>query len=290
MRFTIIALIVLTSSAATSALLVQSATPAFDIASVKRFRPEPNRRPSEAIRVMPGGRLTAPSATVRGLIAAAYAVLDMQIIDGGRINVDDRFEIDARTKPDVTMEEARGMLRGLLAERFGLITHRDTRELSVYSMTLAGDRPGTQLRPSGPDCAPVRGPAGVPAPPPPPPPASQELAPLLVLSSTPSRCAMVIFSTTVGGHWSLREITTGRLAQRLTGELGRPVLDRTRLVGAFDIDLTFTPDNPTVDASDAPNAPSLMTALREQLGLRLESTRAPVDVLVIDQVQTPTEN
>jgi len=274
--------------AATSAILAQSGAPAFEVASVKRFQSEPNRRPSDAIRVMPGGRLMAPSATVRGLIAAAYAVLDSQIIDGGRINVDDRFEIDARTTPDETMEEARGMLRTLLAERFRLIAHRETRDLSVYTMMLAGERPGSQLRPSWPECAPPKGPAGVPAPPPPP--ASQDSAPLLVLSSTPSRCTMFIFSTTVGSHWSLREISMGRLAQRFTGTLGRPMLDRTGLNGSFDVDLTFTPDNPSVDSADAPNAPSLLTAIREQLGLRLESTRTSVDVLVIDRVQPPTEN
>jgi len=76
----------------------------------------------------------------------------------------------------------------------------------------------------------------------------------------------------------------------LTSTLGRPVLDRTGLDGSFDVDVTFTPDNPTVDSTDAPNAPSLMTAIREQLGLRLESTRAPVDVLVVDRVQPPTQN
>jgi uncharacterized protein (TIGR03435 family) len=247
--------------ATTTTILAQSTAPAFDVTSIRRFRPDPNSRPSDAIRVMPGGRLIAPSATVRGLIAAAYAVLDIQIIDGGRINGDDRFEIDARTRPDVAMDEARGMLRALLAERFGLITRRETRELAVYAMMLAGDRPGSQLRPSGPECALPKGPPGIPAPPPPP--ASQEPAPLLVLNSTPSRCALIAFNSTLGGHWSLREITMERLAQRLTAALGRPVFDRSGLNGPFDVDLTFTPDNPT---------------------------RAPVDVLVVDRVQPPTQN
>ena len=80
------------------------------------------------------------------------------------------------------------------------------------------------------------------------------------------------------------------LAQRLIEPLGRPVLDRTGLAGAFDVDLTFLADNPTVDASNAQNAPSLMAALREQLGLRLESIRAPIEVVIIDRVQPPTEN
>ena len=81
-----------------------------------------------------------------------------------------------------------------------------------------------------------------------------------------------------------------RFTERLVGFVSRPVLDRTGLTGTFDIDVTYTPDNPVVDTSNAPNAPSLITALREQLGLRLESTRAPVDVLVVDRVRPPTEN
>jgi uncharacterized protein (TIGR03435 family) len=85
-------------------------------------------------------------------------------------------------------------------------------------------------------------------------------------------------------------MTMGRFAERLTAALGRPVLDRTRLDGSFDLDLTYTPDAAPLDASNAPNAPSLITALREQLGLRLESSRERVDVLVIDRVEAPTEN
>jgi len=68
------------------------------------------------------------------------------------------------------------------------------------------------------------------------------------------------------------------------------VIDRTGLSGNFDVDVTYTPDNPAVDASNAPNAPSLMTALREQLGLRIEPSKAPVEVLIIDSVRQPTEN
>ena len=81
-----------------------------------------------------------------------------------------------------------------------------------------------------------------------------------------------------------------QFAERLVGSFDRPVLDRTGLDGSFDIDLTYSADNPVVDTSNAPNAPSLITALREQLGLRLESTKAPVEVLVIDHVELPTPN
>ena len=79
-------------------------------------------------------------------------------------------------------------------------------------------------------------------------------------------------------------------AQRLIEPLGRPVIDQTGLTGAFDVDLTFLPDNPAIDPSNALNLPSLTSALREQLGLRLESARAPIEVLVIDRIQPPADN
>ena len=184
------------------------------------------------------------------------------------------------------------MLRTVLTERFGLVARRETRDLPVYAMTLArADRtPGPQLRPSGAECALPNGPPGVPPPPPPPAGPPTIGRPLLLTATIPSRCPLIAFSTTSGSHWSLREITMAGFAQRLIEPLGRPVLDRTGLAGAFDVDLTFLADNPAVDASNAPTAPSLMAALREQLGLRLESTRSQVEVLVIDQIRAPTAN
>ena len=260
---------------------------AFDVVSIKRYQPDASARVDDAISVFPGGRFSAPGATLQGLITTAYGLLDLQVIDSGRLLGSDRYQIEGRTNPEVSLAEARAMVRTLLAERFGLVTHRETRELPVYVMTV-DRKPGPQLRPSGPECATFKGPSG--APPPPPPPGGPMVGRVLSLNGYASRCGSLFFNSTNGGHWSLRETTMARFAERLVGSVGRPVVDRTGLDGAFDVDLTFTPDHPVVDASGAPNAPSLITALREQLGLRLESTRAPVDVLVIDRVQQPTEN
>jgi uncharacterized protein (TIGR03435 family) len=259
---------------------------AFDVVSVKRHQPD-GGRVNDAISIFPGGRLSAPGATLQGLITTAYGLLDIQIVDSGRMLGSDRYQIDGRTRPEVSLEEARAMLQTLLTERFGLVTHREMRELPVYVMTVDG-KPGPQLRRSGADCAVPKGPAGVPAPPPPP--DGPLVGRVLSLNGYASRCGSLFFNSTSGAHWSLRETTTTKIAERLVGFLGRLVLDRTGLDGAFDVDLTYLPDNPAVDASAGPNAPSLMTALREQLGLRLESTRAPVEVLVIDRVEPPTEN
>jgi uncharacterized protein (TIGR03435 family) len=265
---------------------------AFDVSSVKRFQAAQGRFASDAVRLMPGGRFTAAGATLPTLIATAYGVLEIQVVANGLIDADARYEIDARTKSDVTAGEARAMLRTLLSDRFALRAHRETRELPVYVLTVAraDRRLGAQFRPSAAECAPIQGPPNVPAPPPPPPPPGETTVRGLVLNGGSFKCLSVRMSTTNGEHWSYRDLTMPVLVQRFVSQLGRPVVDRTNLEGPFDLDLTYASDNPVVDASGAPNAPSFATAVREQLGLRLEPDRAPVDVIVIDRIGPPTEN
>ena len=106
----------------------------------------------DAISVLPGGRFSAPGATLRGLITTAYGLLDLQVVDSRRLLGSDRYQIEGRTNPEVSLAEARAMLRTLLAGRFGLVTHRETRELPVYVMTV-DRKPVSQLRPSGPERA-----------------------------------------------------------------------------------------------------------------------------------------
>jgi uncharacterized protein (TIGR03435 family) len=263
---------------------------AFDVASVKRYQPAAGRPQTDSISVMPGGRFTAPSATLRGLIAAAYGIFDIQIADSGRIPANDRFEIEATTKGDVTADQARAMLRTLLAERFRMSAHAEVRDIPVYVLTVSRDdgRLGEQLRRSDSGCAPVKGPAGLPPLPPRPP--SESPAGVLTLSGPAIRCGGLRYSSTSGEHLSLRSVTMASFAQTLIRALERPVLDKTALEGTFDVDLTYTPDTQVVAGSNLLNAPALPTAMREQLGLRLESTRAPVEILVIDAVAPPTEN
>lgn len=264
--------------------------PAFDVASVRALAPG-ERRGSDAVRLLPGGRVTAPAVTLRGLVAAAYGVQDIQVIDENRLFSDGRFAVEARTKSNVTAGEARAMLRTLLADRFKLAVHLETRTLPVYVMSGAG-RTGAELRRSGPECAPPRGPANSnvpPPPPPPPPPGGPPPADAITLGPDPMRCLALNMRSTVGSHYSIREVTMDRFAQILTGSLQRPVINRTTLAGTFDIDLTYSDESTSV-ADVAPNAPSLFTAMQEQLGLKLESSRAPVEVVVVDAVGTLTEN
>jgi uncharacterized protein (TIGR03435 family) len=99
----------------------------------------------------------------------------------------------------------------------------------------------------------------------------------------------VLFITmAASSHMTMRELTMATLARRLTTQLDRLVLDRTGLEGFFDVDLTYVSESQAL--SGGSEASALIPAIREQLGLRLEATRAPVEVLVIDRVEQPTEN
>ena len=279
--------IIIVIASGVAALHAQSST--FDVASVKRQ--EGNEGRGRGITVQPGGRFMAPSATVRELIAAAYGVQDTQIAGGPGWIANDRFEVLSTTRPDVTLSDARTMLRALLADRFRLTAHVERRELPVYTLELAraDRRLGDQLRPSSTACTPPTGPRNVAMPPPPPPPPPTP-GRVLSLDLPPLPCPSMVFDNRTSGHWSIRSWPLERLAQRLTATLGRPVIDRTGLTGAFDVDLTYGTQAPAIDASSPTDIPALTTALREQLGLRLESTRAPIDVLVIDRLEQPTGN
>ena len=272
----------------------------FDVVSVKPGAPIEGER---QISVWPGGRFSAPSATVKELVSAAYGIEDHRIVGGpdwiadGRV----RFEVTATTRADVSQAEARTMLRNVLATRFGFAAHEETREMPVYVMTMGREDRGLgpQLRESGSECAPMKGPmrgiaapSFVAAPPPPPPPPAPGVRPAFSLGTgtTPGRCPSMAARMNGGGHWSLRDVTMERLAEQLRFELRRAVTDRTGLNGTYDLDMTFASDPAILASPGLTDAPPLMTALRDQLGLRLESSRARVEVLVIDRVEPPTEN
>lgn len=113
--------------------------------------------------------------------------------------------------------------------------------------------------------------------------------PLTVTDGMPRRCGTMMFP----GATSARSLTMAAFANLLSFGVGRPVVDQTGLAGEFDIDLSYSPDLGTADSQTAPpanTAPSLFTALEEQLGLELESARGPVNVVVIDGAERPAEN
>jgi uncharacterized protein (TIGR03435 family) len=180
-----------------------------------------------------------------------------------------------------------------LAERFRLAAHRETRQLPVYTLMVARrDRAlGRNLRRSGTECVPVTLPAGLPPAPPPPPGAGTPVG------TGGFQCPAGLLP----GHLSLRSVDMTVFASVLWRRaLQQPVLDRTGLDGRFDLDLTYLPEfesmngrpaieNPALPAPTS-GAPSIFTAVQEQLGLKLEQSRGPLDVVIIDRVEPLIEN
>ena len=258
--------------------------PAFEVASVKQNKSGDQR---VMVQMPPTGRYTATNIPLRLLLRQAFDVQDFQIVGGPNWLASDRFDITAKTPEGVTgPEQVRRMLRALLAERFKLVTHNETREMPIYSLVVAraDGKLGPKLSTAKVDCearfsAARRG-GGPP--------------PQLQSPDQPVECGfmMGIGTLNVGGMPMLE------LARALSSTVGRIVIDKTGLSGRYDFQMTYAPEGrgfgPGPAGPDAPpvdpNTPSLFTALQEQLGLKLESERGPVDVVVIDRVEPPTED
>src|SRR5580765_752855 len=299
-RFRMTALIV--SLAGGAALAAQAPQPpadppAFEVASVK-----PNNSGDGLIMVQnQPGLYIATNVTLRLLIANAYRLQDFQITGGPGWMASDHFDINAKVPDEFRAmgPPAPGsgpgplqlMIRALLTERFKLVIHNETKDAPIYALILAraDGKLGPGLKKSSVDCAALfaAGRARGGAMPPPPQPGER------------MQCGMRIGPGNLMGGGALMP----QFANTLGMFAGRIVVDRTGLTGAFDIDLTWTPDQmpqrpPGAPADQPvqfngvaidPNGPSLFTAVQEQLGLKLDSQRGPVEMLVIDRAEKPVE-
>jgi uncharacterized protein (TIGR03435 family) len=262
--------------------------PAFEVASVKPNKSGDNR---VMLGFQPGGRVTASNVTLRMLIRQAWRIQDFQIVGGPGWIGSDRFDIVAKAEGNPAPTPPTGppgpiemMMRSLLEERFMLAVHNETREMPIYALTLARSdgRLGPQLKKSEVDCAALMGARGRGGPPQAPFPVTER--PMCGIRIGPGTMAAGAVSLT-------------QLGMTISNFVQRTVVDKTGLAGTFDIDLTWTPDQlpqgppppgaPPLPPID-PNGPSIFTALQEQLGLKLESQRGSVEVLVIDRVEPPT--
>jgi len=277
-----LSLVVAIVAAAGSVAPAQTPTRAFETTSIKPNPP----RDALPIAAMRGDRFVAPNTTVRDLIRVANLVEEIQIDGGPGWIASERFAIEATAGPNVTAEDARAMVRAMLADRFKLKTHTEKRDLQGFNL-IAVRGNTSDRRPSGPECAPLRTPAGIPAPPPPPPPPGGAQVLPLTAGTALSKCGAAL-----GPFWfSARAISLEQFATLLARTIRRPVVDRTNLMGPYDFDLTFQPESSTPSPIPAPaDAPSIFTAVQEQLGLKLDPQRVPTDVIVIDSVERPSEN
>jgi uncharacterized protein (TIGR03435 family) len=266
----------------------QTQRPRFEVASIK-----PNAAgPTSMLWEYRGRRFTARWVTVRGLIATAYGAVEhplaVQQISGGPDWIEsDRFDVVA-TAPEVP-DSPRGsfpapvlaMLRSLLEERFQLQTHTEIKELPIFALVLSR-RDGTlgpNLRRRTVHCIAAQAAR----------PESRNLFDPTLTDRT--RCGGRIEP----GRMTANGLTMMNVVDALTRYMpgiNRVVVDRTGLTGTFDVDLTwrFDPTDSPGMALPTPdvNAPSLFPAIEEQLGLKLESTKGPVENLVVDRVDRPT--
>jgi uncharacterized protein (TIGR03435 family) len=241
----------------------------FDVVSVK-----PNLSasgPSDPI-ISPQ-RFSWMNATLRQLIQVGYGVRPYQLIGLPDWADSARFDVNGTADAPALPQDMRRMLQRLLMDRFDLVVHRDRRELPVYALVLArGDgRLGPNIHPAAVDCE------------------SVDARPL---DSTGAQKAFAACSPQMGlTKLKATGFHMSDLAGGLMRILDRTVIDKTGLTGAFDLELSWTPD-PTMlpNGASAPTnstAPSIFAALQEQLGLRLISDHGPVDVLVIDRISRP---
>jgi uncharacterized protein (TIGR03435 family) len=248
----------------TMALRCAGQETAFEVASIKR-----NLSGSDAgsVRIMPGARLVAKNATLQSLITAAWQIRNFELSGGPSWLTADRFDVEAKAaETKLSNNQVAALLQALLADRFSLKVHRETREMPVYRLVTAK---------SGPALTPAREGNCTSA------------------DTPPAQIDLARFRP-CGGFNIARDRLTGtatteRLAATLGRILGRNVLDQTGTTGTYDILLRWTPDDPQTPRADD-SAPSLFTAIQEQLGLRLEADRGPVEILVIDRVERPSGN
>jgi uncharacterized protein (TIGR03435 family) len=233
---------------------------AFDVASIKPAR---DNESAFRFRIEPNGTTAASGITLKRLLMTAYNVQGFRIVGGPSWVESQRWDVQAKHEGVTSMEQIRQMLVTLVTDRFHLHTHRGMRMLPIYELVV--ERTGSKV-PTTKDANTK--------------PAVQVLA----------------------GSLALTNATSATFASQLSYAVARQVLDKTNLSGRFDFVLAWTPlsgedDGPTTSGlprgtdqspPTTPDGPSLFTALREQLGLKLEATKGPVDVLVIDHVEKPT--
>ena len=263
---------------------------AYEVASIR-----PNKSGGNTVRIMSRrDGLTATGATLKMLIKTAYQVEDHQIAGAPNWFDSEKYDIEAKVDRSVAEElpklsedrralETQRMLQALLADRLKLTLHRETKELPVYELVIVKNGPKLQeAKPGDPSASEIKRPDGLPAGP---------------------------HTMRMSMEGGARELTgqglpVASLVRLLSGQLHRTVLDKTGLTAKYNFTLKWTADQsvpmfrgteggqPAPDTAPPPESsgPSLFTAIQEQLGLKLESQKGPVEIIVIDHVEKPSEN
>ncbi|HET9268612.1 MAG TPA: TIGR03435 family protein [Vicinamibacterales bacterium] len=259
--------------------------PEFEVASVKINKSGDNQTRFNFV----GGRIDVINMQLRGIIQAAYRVPANQLVNvPGWVN-GTRVDIVAKADPKYSVQELQSMLQPLLVQRFKFAFHREMRDMDVYVMTVASrdGRLGPKLEKSSTNCEEL---------------GAQPRSSL----AAPKPGELPACGTVPGGPGRiiLRGFGMGPFVQILgLATRGRQVIDETGLQGGYNIDLTYTPEALSAAAIAArggaagplagqvdPNGPDLVTAMQEQLGLKLDGRKMALEVMVVDNIEQPTED
>ena len=280
-----------------------AASQTFEVASVKPSNPNPSGPLAGAPLILPAlGRLTAQNVTLRMLVMTAYDKQPFQIVGGPPWQNANKFDITARAvDASANLDQMRTMLQGLLADRFKLKTHTETREVPIYALVVARDngRLGPKLKASTDTCPDFKeqqqkmleaiAKGGISA-----------LQSMVGQPGENKPCSMTNIPPTAENP-AIGVRATGQsldlLVLLLTQLSGRPVVNKTGLTGLYDFELTISLQTLAAVYQEIgvslqlpaglPEGPALMTTVQEDLGLKLDSQRGPGEVLVIDSAELP---
>jgi uncharacterized protein (TIGR03435 family) len=255
-------------SAATMLAQTPVPRPAFDAFEVATIKPAVDEQSGAFIRMQSAHRFYVKNYSLKSLVGAAYNLTPRAISGDPAWAVSDHYDILAGTPGEVqpNLDEQMSMLRKLLADRFKLTFHREQKEFSIYALTVTKN--GPKLKESA---------------------APSDKLPELVSVVFPDHVLMPARNATMAEFAS-------HLANR--GVLDRPVVDKTGLSGKYDFDLEWADDETQfggkmrkrASPDDGSEKPDFFAAVQQQLGLRLDATKGPIEVLVIDHVERPSEN
>ena len=245
----------------------------YDVVSIK-----PNKSGSGSVRIsIDRERFIGTNVSVKALIRYAYDLETDDLISGlpgwaGSSNLDVEAKVSAedvaalkRLSDDDSTAERRLMMQALLADRFALNVHHEKKELPTYALVVM--KSGLKLKPADPNNTYDNG------------------------LKRPGGAARGAGSVdTNNTDLTAQAVPLSSLATFLAQKLSRPVDDKTGLTANYDFTLKWSPDEVAQDSQNANTPPSIYTALQEQLGLKLESTKGPVDTIVVDHIDPPTEN
>jgi uncharacterized protein (TIGR03435 family) len=269
----LVAIVIVAATLTGAAQSPAPAAPAFEVASIKR---NVSNDAGGYVRIEEGARFNAVNASLALIIRQAYGVQPFQVVNLPDWVDTERYDIRAKAPDGVEVfPNMAPLLRSLLKERFGFRSRPEQRDLPVYDLMLARSdrRLGPKISQASVDCG-----ARTTGAPPPKGPSGEEL------------CGI----TQGPGRIIVRGYSLARFSQSLIGQVQRMVVDKTGLPGPWNLEVLYTPDQPVAlngaIVPPNPDAPSLFTALQEQLGLKLEASRGSVDVLVVDRLERPTED